>query len=810
MKMTLISLKCFNMDGLRHANLAPIFNCFPFLQELDLSHSIDLFDFKLKEVSLALPKLRKINLSGNNISDQSLFYLCKNCEFLEEIEMISVYHITVAGVASAIRERPGLRNLVDGVAVINEVVDFARRANRECLILKVDFEKAYDTVDWGFLEYMLKRVGFCTKWINWMKACVFGGNMSILVNGSPTEEISIERGLKQGDPLAPFLFLLVAEGFSGLMRNAVNSNSFKGFDLRSNGLVVSHLQYADDTLCIGEASVDNLWTLKALLRGFEMASGLRVNFAKSCLIGVNVGREFMDAACNFMNCREGALPFKYLGLPVGANPRRLSTWEPLLDCLNIRLNSWGNKYVSLGGRVVLLNAVLNAIPIFYLSFFKLPVKVWKKVVSIQRQFLWGGVKGGNKGLVVNLIDSLEGWEKVEEVDSWWWKLEEDGIFSVSSSYVSLESSLLPIEPLERTKKVVFELVWKSPAPSKVVAFSWQLLLNRIPTKDNLLSRRILAPVSLGRCEFCEQVAETATHLFLHCEWTFKVWSKVGGWLGINFITPQSLFQHFECWNGEIGRRKLRKGYWLIWHAVLWTIWKARNDRIFNNILKDFDKIVEVIKVISWNWANSRLKSPPCLYYEWCVWDFFLSRLLFWCVFGLLVSAVAAAGWCCLEQYYNSSSSFVLFWRCCRHRVFVLLVYFGVNNISSFKKKSLASSFGAMLFEMNFVVPKLEVLNLSRSATDDETLYAISKSCRGLLQLDLENCYAVTGKGVRQVVEKCTKLREINLRDCQNVADNVVSLMVLSRPSLRKITIPPFYHPSDHERELFLHHGCLVS
>lgn len=148
--------------------------------------------------------------------------------------------------------------------------------------------------------------------------------MSILVNGTPTEEICIERGLKQGDPLAPFLFLLVAEGFSGLMRNAVNSNSFKGFDLGNNRIVVSHLQYADDTLCIGEATVDNLWTLKALLRGFEMVSGLKVNFAKSCLIGVNVGREFMDAACNFLNCREGMFPFKYLGLPIGANPRRLS------------------------------------------------------------------------------------------------------------------------------------------------------------------------------------------------------------------------------------------------------------------------------------------------------------------------------------------------------------------------------------------------------------------------------------------------------------------------------------------------------
>ena len=92
-------------------------------------------------------------------------------------------------------------------------------------------------------------------------------------------------------------------------------------------------------------------------------------------------------------------------------------------------------------------------------------------------------------------------------------------------------------------------------------------------------------------------------------------------------------------------------------------------------------------------------------------------------------------------------------------------------------------------EINFEVSKLEVLNLSRSATDDEALYAISKSCGGLLQLDLESCYDVTDKGVRQVVEKCTKLREINLRDCQNMAGNVVSEILLSRPLMRKIMIP---------------------
>jgi hypothetical protein len=91
------------------------------------------------------------------------------------------------------------------------------------------------SVDWGFLEYMMRRFGFCQKWVRLMKGCVCGGSMSILVNGSLTSEINIQRGLKQGDLLAPFLFLLVAEGFSGLMRNVVNLNLFEGFRFRSDG-----------------------------------------------------------------------------------------------------------------------------------------------------------------------------------------------------------------------------------------------------------------------------------------------------------------------------------------------------------------------------------------------------------------------------------------------------------------------------------------------------------------------------------------------------------------------------------------------
>jgi hypothetical protein len=87
------------------------------------------------------------------------------------------------------------RNLVDGVLVMNEVVELAKKNRRECLIFKVDFEKAYDSVDWGFLEYMLRRFGFCDLWIDWIRACVFAGNLSVLVNGSPSSEINIQRGV---------------------------------------------------------------------------------------------------------------------------------------------------------------------------------------------------------------------------------------------------------------------------------------------------------------------------------------------------------------------------------------------------------------------------------------------------------------------------------------------------------------------------------------------------------------------------------------------------------------------------------------
>lgn len=184
--------------------------------------------------------------------------------------------------------------MLDGVLTINELVDLAQKKRKECIILKVDFEKAYDSVDWDYLQYMTRRMGFCDKWMGQMDACVFSGQVSVHVNGSPIEEFKLRKGLRQGDPVAKFLFLIVAEGLSSLMTRAVDSEYFYGFDV-DQSCSLCHLQFDDDTFLMGKASSDNLWALKAVLIGVELVSGLKVNFHKSCIYSLNVSDNFLLA-----------------------------------------------------------------------------------------------------------------------------------------------------------------------------------------------------------------------------------------------------------------------------------------------------------------------------------------------------------------------------------------------------------------------------------------------------------------------------------------------------------------------------------
>jgi hypothetical protein len=150
-------------------------------------------------------------------------------------------------------------------------------------------------------------------------------------------------------------------------------------------------------------------------------------------------------------------------------------------------------------------------------------------------------------------------------------LDEEGCFTVKSMYKKLEGLLLEERTVTDDQRRVFSYLWKSKAPSKVVAFSWKLLHDRIPTKENLSYRHVLPTEASLNCVLCDGNVESTKHLILHCEFATGVWEGLFGWLGFNFLSPPNPFIHWECWHGNSSNKKIRNGYRLIWHAAVWSI-----------------------------------------------------------------------------------------------------------------------------------------------------------------------------------------------------------------------------------------------
>jgi hypothetical protein len=153
--------------------------------------------------------------------------------------------------------------------------------------------------------------------------------------------------------------------------------------------LLHHLQFADDTLLIGTKSWANVRALRAVLTLFAEMSGLKVNFNKSMLVGLNIEESWLIEATSILNCKVGKVPFLYLGLPIGGDPRRLAFWDPVLKSIKARLSGWQSHFLSFGGRLVLLKSVLTSLPVYALSFFKAPTGIISSIESLLNNFFWG-------------------------------------------------------------------------------------------------------------------------------------------------------------------------------------------------------------------------------------------------------------------------------------------------------------------------------------------------------------------------------------------------------------------------------------
>jgi hypothetical protein len=238
-------------------------------------------------------------------------------------------------------------------------------------------------------------------------------------------------------------------------------------------------------------------------------------------------------------------------------------------------------------------------------------------------WLWGWLWRRNlfvweENLMQQLLDLLSQVTVSEANDRWVWSLAIQDGFSVKSLYVFLERTLLNHDLRSPMELFAFKHIWKSGVPSKVSAMAWQLLLDRVPTRDNLHQRGVVGADGIS-CPLCAAAAETPRHLFLHCHFAAGVWFKIIKWLGVFTVLPPNVLTSYVMFVGFGSNKKRRKGHSIVWLAFIWAMWKCRNDRIFKNKVAVEEDVVDYIQRLSWQWYLHYVAKSACRLYEW-VWN----------------------------------------------------------------------------------------------------------------------------------------------------------------------------------------------
>nr|GEY33898.1 putative RNA-directed DNA polymerase, eukaryota, reverse transcriptase zinc-binding domain protein [Tanacetum cinerariifolium] len=549
------------------------------------------------------------------------------------IVLVGVLGVIVSKVQSAFIAD---RQILDGPFILNEVIQWCKSKKKQSLIFKVDFEKAYDSVRWDFLDDVLKKFGFRTKWCNWIHTCLKSSRGSILINGSPTEEFQCFRGLKQGDPLSPFLFILVMESLHLSFQRVVEAGLFTSLFL-SKSLKFSHMFYADDAIFVGQWSDENINTLVRVLDCFHRASGLKINMNKSKIMGIHMEGNKVEQAVAKLGCLILTLPFSYLGTKVGGSMSRIQAW----------------KEVWTRSRLV----------------YQVPSKVLHELESLRGHFFNGHEAGSNKaswvkwdsvlvdkdrGLGVKVIQAIHGddgnvsmknkfvvnscWSYIikevrlladlgvdmfeflklrlgngERIKFWsdsWFSggvlkdicpqgaemaqfqvfheviktvklvpMEDRWVWNLDNSSLFTVSSLRKKIDAKRLARVAEATRWIKFVLIKVNVLAWKVMIDALPTRLNISHRGIGIP-SLS-CPICDCGVESTDHLFFRCTLVKQLGHKVLTWWNL----PVAEFDSYIAWKSWLSSIRVSSKIKLVleevWSVMWWFVWNHRNKILFD-------------------------------------------------------------------------------------------------------------------------------------------------------------------------------------------------------------------------------------
>ncbi|CAM8888030.1 unnamed protein product [Rhodiola kirilowii] len=367
----------------------------------------------------------------------------KNPEKLAEYRPISLVNVTMKIITKTLANRlkvvlpslisesqsafiPG-RLITDNILLAHELMHFIKTRSSRVngyYCVKLDMTKAYDRVDWKFLEEIQLKLGFPVAWVSKVMHCVKTVSYKIRVNDMISEVFYPERGLRQGDPLSPYLFVICTEWLARSLEKHQSDRLLKGVKISPSAPMISNLLFADDSIIFLKADVDNTFRFKSILRRYEELSGQQVNFNKSEMcVGNNIKPDYARALSSILGVRLVNTIEKYLGLPLCFSYNKRALFKFIEERIWRRVHGWKERLLSIAGRETLIKAIVQAIPIYAMSCFKIPVTMCHTLLSIVTNYWWNSAKGkryvawvGKKTLCLSKQDGGLGFKKFDLVN----------------------------------------------------------------------------------------------------------------------------------------------------------------------------------------------------------------------------------------------------------------------------------------------------------------------------------------------------------------------------------------------------------
>ncbi|KAG8373689.1 hypothetical protein BUALT_Bualt11G0050700 [Buddleja alternifolia] len=284
------------------------------------------------------------------------------------------------------------RNICDNSIISHEKMHYLHntRGKKGFMAIKVDMAKAYDRVEWSLLCSILERFGFSKKFVHLIHQCMSTTSFSVLINGSPFGMINPSRGIRQGDPFSPYLFIIYFELLSRMLTRLENLNLINGIKVTRKSPSFTHLMYADDLVIYCQANSENANIVQKCLSSFESWSGLSISKPKSVVhFSRNVDPGLKSVLLSILDINECCHKIKHLGLPFCKQQSRTSCFNELVESLQSKLSGWKSKNLSQAGRLILLKSVAQALPVYHMSNFLLPIRICEKLDACMRSFFWG-------------------------------------------------------------------------------------------------------------------------------------------------------------------------------------------------------------------------------------------------------------------------------------------------------------------------------------------------------------------------------------------------------------------------------------